>query len=179
MVPSNYSATMIVLTSSKREIAKSMMQRNYLNYVEVFAHYIFEWKKKITIDKIEDACSRPSTFQQYKVQFVSFIIRERIYQKFLNEQEFSLHNFLKTCEDESIAGDICGNLFDEFSHKMLKGDGKYEIRARRRKSAMKKLNLAQKFQTKQGKNAERTPQIVHSIKQYSLKVPLDANMVAS
>ncbi|CAJ0899142.1 11703_t:CDS:2 [Entrophospora sp. SA101] len=31
----------------------------------------------------------------------------------------------------------------------------------------------QKFQTKQGKDAGRTPQIVYSIKQYSFKIPLD------
>ncbi|CAH1757759.1 5799_t:CDS:2 [Entrophospora sp. SA101] len=168
---------MIVLTSSKREIAKSVkkLQKWQPYYMSTWSideieyalfnslyssisiddakelfelcggisYYIFEWKKKITIDKMEDAVrTLDSTFQQYKVQFASFIIRERIYQKFLNEQEFSLHNFLKTYEDESVAGGICGNLFDEFSHKMLKGDGKYEIRARRRKSAKKKLNLA-------------------------------------
>ncbi|CAJ0887643.1 7597_t:CDS:10 [Entrophospora sp. SA101] len=35
---------------------------------------------------------------------------------------------IQTCEDESVAGGICGNLFEEFSHKMLKGGGKYEIK---------------------------------------------------
>ena len=37
----------------------------------------------------------------------------------------------------------------------------------------------QKFQTKQGNDAKRTPPNVHSIKQYSLKIPLDANMMIS
>nr|CAG8615155.1 10231_t:CDS:1 [Entrophospora candida] len=353
MIPTNYSATTIVLTSPKRKITKAIKKlRTWESYYmptwsisevedacnslyysrsindakEIYdfcggiAHYIFEWKKEKTLQEMESAVKTcdldkiinfigdtdaphdtshmimhmvvdPQTFQQYKVQFASSIIREKIYQRFLNEQKYSLHNFLKACEDESVAGGIHGNLFEEFSHKMLKGDGKYEIKLleseegnpQRKKlelnsgasaSLINELNLTvkgifkfskleqittehqgfycypsihsfesidafipgtrssnhrlfqmtisnlhpikqnkvnklikhlnelqnetkeaelyfaipdeiystfnkQKFQTKQRNDAKRTPPIVYSIKQYSLKIPLDANMMAS
>ncbi|CAJ0754190.1 19597_t:CDS:2 [Entrophospora sp. SA101] len=236
------------------------------------AHYIFEWKKEEAYQEIDLAIKTcdlgkiiksvgevdaphdtshvivhivvdPQTFQRHKVQFASSIIREKIYQRFLNEQQFSLRNFLKACEDESITGGICGNLLEDFAHKMLKAGGKYEIKlleseeelregdTQKKKlksnngtsaSLINELNLTvkgtfkfskleeitakhqvikhlnelqneenetelyfvvpdeiyltfnkQKFQTKPGKNAERTPPIIHSIKQYSLKIPLD------
>ncbi|CAH1770026.1 5726_t:CDS:2, partial [Entrophospora sp. SA101] len=190
-------------------------------------------------------CSSPQTFQQYKVQFASSIIREKIYQRFLNEQKFPLCNFLKACKDESVAGGIheSASLISELnltakgnfkfskleqittehqgfycypsihsfesidalipgtkssSHRLfqmtvsnshpIKQDGinkviKY-LNELQNETKEAELYFAvpgeiyltfnkQKFQTKQGKDAGRTPQIVYSIKQYSFKIPLD------
>ncbi|CAJ0749786.1 16908_t:CDS:2, partial [Entrophospora sp. SA101] len=271
MIPSNYPAVKIVLTSPQKKKIKDDAKELY-ELCGGIAHYIFEWKKEEAYQEIDLAIKTcdlgkiiksvgevdaphdtshvivhivvdPQTFQRHKVQFASSIIREKIYQRFLNEQQFSLRNFLKACEDESITGGICGNLLEDFAHKMLKAGGKYEIKlleseeelregdTQKKKlksnngtsaSLINELNLTvkgtfkfskleeitakhqvikhlnelqneenetelyfvvpdeiyltfnkQKFQTKPGKNAERTPPIIHSIKQYSLKIPLD------
>ncbi|CAJ0745676.1 22035_t:CDS:2, partial [Entrophospora sp. SA101] len=277
MIPSNYPAVKIVLTSPQKKKIKDDAKELY-ELCGGIAHYIFEWKKEEAYQEIDLAIKTcdlgkiiksvgevdaphdtshvivhivvdPQTFQRHKVQFASSIIREKIYQRFLNEQQFSLRNFLKACEDESITGGICGNLLEDFAHKMLKAGGKYEIKlleseeelregdTQKKKlksnngtsaSLINELNLTvkgtfkfskleeitakhqvikhlnelqneenetelyfvvpdeiyltfnkQKFQTKPGKNAERTPPIIHSIKQYSLKIPLDVNMMIS